>query len=81
MTVGQDTESPNVDLVLELPEFDTLTWNLPNVSSNVVTFDVDSILKNKSRAEDDDFYMLGEEDETLEEYVEENSSSLKKMMT
>ena len=67
VTVVQDTKSTNVDLVVELPEIDTLKWHRPNVSSNVVTSDVDSILKNKSCTEDDDSLMLGEEDETLEE--------------
>ena len=70
MTVVQDTESTNVDLVVELPKIDTLMWKRPNVSSNVVTYDVNSILKNKSHAEDDDFDMLGEEDKPSEEYVE-----------
>ena len=56
---------------MELLEIDTLKWHRPNVSSNVVTSDVDSILKNKSRVEDDVFDMQGEEDETLEEYVQE----------
>ena len=65
----QDTESTNVDLVLELPEIDTLTWNRPNISSNVVTSNIESTLKNKSRAKEDDFDMLGEKDKTLEEYV------------
>ena len=64
--VVQDIESTNVDLVVELPEIDTLTWNWPNVSFNVVTSDVESILKNTTHTEDDDFDMLGEEDETLE---------------
>ena len=71
VTVVQNTESTNVDLVVELPEIDTLTWNRPNVSSNIVTSDVQSILKNTTRAEDDEFDMLGEEDKTLEEYIEE----------
>ena len=71
VTVVQDTKSTIVDLVVELPKIDTLTWNLPNVSSNVVTFDVESILKHKSHAEDDEFDMAWEEDKTLEEYVEE----------
>ena len=70
--VVQDTESTNVDLVVELPEIDTLTWNQPNVSSNVVTFNVESILNNKSHSEDDEFDILDEEDETLEEYIEED---------
>ena len=65
--VVQDTESTNVDLVVELPEIDTLTWNWPNVSSNVVISDVESILKKKYRVVDDEFDMLGEDDETLEE--------------
>ena len=69
--VVQDTESTNVDLVVELLEINTLTWNLPNVSFNVVISDVESILKNKSCAEDDEFDMAQEEDEILEEYVEE----------
>ena len=69
--VVQDIESTNVDLVVELPKIDMLTWNRPNVSSNVVNSDVESILKNKSHAEDDDFYMPGEDDETLKEYIEE----------
>ena len=43
------------------------TW----VSYNVLTSDVGSILKNKSCTKDDDSYMLGEEDETLEEYIKE----------
>ena len=59
MKVVQDIESTNVDLVVELREIDTLAWNRPNVSSNVITSDVDSILKNKSCTEDDDFDMLG----------------------
>ena len=70
--VVQDTESTYVDLVIELSEIDTLTWNRPNVSSNVVTSNVESILNNKSYAEDDEFDMLGEEDETLKEYIEED---------
>ena len=70
MTVVQDTESTNVELVVELPEIDTLIWNQPNVSSNVVIYDVESILKNMSGAEDDEVEMAREEDETLEEYVE-----------
>ena len=41
------------------------------VSSNIATSDVQSILKNTTHAKDDDFDMLGEEDETLEEYIEE----------
>ena len=76
--VVQDTESTNVDLVVKLLEIDKLTWNQPNVSSNVVTSDVDSILKNKSHAKDDDSNMLGEEDETLEEYVEEEAFEFEK---
>ena len=67
MIVVQDTGSTNIDLVVELLEIDTLTWNRPNVSSNVVTSDIDSILKNKFRTEDDDSNMLGEEDGTIEE--------------
>ena len=70
VTVVQDTESTNFDLVVELPEIDMLTWNRSNVSSNVVKSDVQSILYNMSCAEDDEFDMLGEEDENLEEYVE-----------
>ena len=31
VTIVQDTESTNVDLVVELPDIDTLTWNRPNV--------------------------------------------------
>ena len=62
VTVVQDTESTNVDLVVELPEIDTLTWNRPYVSFNTVTSNVESILKNKSLIEDDDFDMLGETD-------------------
>ena len=49
-----DTESTNGDLVVELPEIDTLTWKLPNVPSNVITSDVESILKNKYQAEDNE---------------------------
>ena len=71
MTVVQDTQSTNVDLAVELPEINTLTWNRLNVSSNIVTSNIESILNNKSRAEDDEFDMLGEEDETLKEYVEQ----------
>ena len=56
---------------MELLKLDTLTWNWPNVSSNVITSDVESILKIKSRTKDDEFDILGEEDKTLEEYVEE----------
>ena len=56
---------------MELQEIDMLMWNRPNISSNVITSNVNSILKNKSRVEDDDFDILGEEDETLEEYVDE----------
>ena len=42
------------------------------ISSNVVTYDVESILNNKSRAEGDEFDILEEDNETLEEYVEED---------
>ena len=70
MTMVHDTDYINVDLVVELLDIDTLMWNRPNVSSNIVTSDVDSILKNKSHAEDGDSDMLGEEDETLEVYIE-----------
>ncbi|EXB88471.1 hypothetical protein L484_001953 [Morus notabilis] len=42
--VVQDTESMNVDLVIELPEIDTLMWNRLDISSDVVLFDVDAIL-------------------------------------
>ena len=52
---------------MELPEVDTSTWNQPNISSNVVTSDVESILKDKSHAEYDEFEMARKEDETLDE--------------
>ena len=71
VTVVQNISSTNIELVVELPEIDTLTWNQPNVSSNVVTYNVDSILKNVSHVEDNDVEMTLEEDETLEEYIEE----------
>ena len=70
--VVQDTESTNIDLVVELLKIDTSTWNRPNVSSNVVTSNVESILNNKSCTEDDEFDMLGEDNETLEEYLEDD---------
>ena len=72
VTVVQDTKSTNVYLVVELPKIDMLTWNRHNVSSNIVTSNVESILKNATRTEDDDFDMVGEEDKTLEDYVEED---------
>ena len=50
---------------MELPEINTLAWNQLNVSSNVVTSNVESILKNVSRAKDDEVEMTREEDETL----------------
>ena len=64
VTMVQDTESTIVDIAVELPEIDMLTWNWPNISSNVVTYDVETIWNNKSSIKDDEFDMLGEEDET-----------------
>ena len=69
--VVQDTESINIELVMELSEIDTLIWNQSNVSSNIIISDVESILKNKSLAEDDKFEKAREKDDILKEYVEE----------
>ena len=67
--IAQDTESTNIELVVELPEIDSFVLNRDDGSSNVVTSDVDVIMKDKSPVVDD--FINDEDDETLEEYVEE----------
>ena len=67
--IAQDTESTNIELVVELPEIDSFVLNRDDGSSNVVTSDVDAIMKDKSPVGDD--FINDEDDETLEEYVED----------
>jgi len=67
--IAQDTESTNIELVVELPEIDSFVSNRDDGSSNVVTSDVDAIMKDKSPVGDD--FINDEDDETLEEYVED----------
>ncbi|EXB99742.1 hypothetical protein L484_023272 [Morus notabilis] len=67
--IVQDTKSTNIELVVELPEIDLFVLNRDDGSSNVVTSDVDAIMKDKSPVVDD--FINDEDDETLKEYVEE----------
>ena len=66
--IVQDTESINIELFVELPEIDSFTLNRLDVASDVVTSDIDGILKDKSAVDD---FINDEDDETLEEYLEE----------
>ena len=67
--IVQDTKSTNIELVVELLEIDSFVLNRDDGSSNVVTSDVDAIMKDKSPVVDD--FINDEADETLQEYVEE----------
>ena len=67
--IAQDTESKNIELVVELPEIDSFVLNRDDGASNVVTSDVDAIMKDKSPVGDD--FINDEDDESLEEYVED----------
>ena len=67
--IVQDTKSTNIELVVELLEIDSFVLNRDDGLSNVVTSDVDAIMKDESPVVDD--FINDEDDETLEEYVEE----------
>lgn len=70
--VWQDS-SAKIDLVVETSELERLTFNRPDIQSDVVV-NVDSILPNNTHDDidfiDDDYII----DETLEEYVENEIS-------
>lgn len=53
ITVFQDIESQNIELVVELPKIVTLIFNRTDVEPNVVTSNVDVNLRHKSPVEDD----------------------------
>ncbi|XP_024018059.1 uncharacterized protein LOC112090607 [Morus notabilis] len=72
VTIVQDTESRNVlELVVDLPELDNLTFDRPDIEANTVTSDVDAYLRDKSPTKDEDDFIDDGDDETVFDYIED----------
>lgn len=69
--IVQDIESRNVELVVELPELDNLTFNRPDIKANTVMSDVDAYSRSKSPAEDEDDFIDDGDDKTMFDYIKD----------
>lgn len=72
--IVQEIESSGIELFVELPNVDSMSWNepsVPSVPSDIAMSDVRGIIEPTQ----DDFINDDEEDETLDQYVEENEDN------